>query len=257
MKAREATELGKRVATLVQTGQLDEAYALLSPVLAKRTPFELLRRIGEPLGVGPLEPACSERSPEPVEERSRRVNAFLGRIAADKTEGGWVVIASALEGQLDSDLAGAFDRGRDFIIAADVWYAADILGEGVAGQALVAHFQAALSLLAPWREDANPWVRRAVGVAAHLWAKRSRGAAEHIPQAEALLAFLEPMFGEWDMTAVKGVGWGLKTLGKHYPDLVTDWLAQQVVPSQRRHRALMLRKAITYLSEDQRARVTG
>jgi 3-methyladenine DNA glycosylase AlkD len=238
IKAREATKLGKRVATLVQTGQLDEAYALLSPVLAARTPFDMLRRIGKPVGTGPLEP----------------VNAFLERIAADRTEGGWVVIASALEGQLDRDLAGAFDRGRDFIIAADVWYAADILGEGVAGQALVAHFQPALELLAPWREDASPWVRRAVGVAVHLWAKRSRGGTEHIPQAEALLAFLEPMFEEWDMTAVKGVGWGLKTLGKHYPDLVADWLAQQV---GRRHRTLMLRKAITYLSQDQRARVTG
>jgi hypothetical protein len=53
------------------------------------------------------------------------------------------------------------------------------------------------------------------------------------------------------------VGWGLKTLGRHYPDLVTNWLAEDVRPSQRRHRALMLRKALTYLSEEQRARATG
>jgi hypothetical protein len=62
------------------------------------------------------------------------------------------------------------------------------------------------------------------------------------------------MFEEWEMDAVKGVGWGLKTLGRHYPDLVADWLAQQV---GRRHRALMLRKALTYLSNEQRARATG
>ena len=65
------------------------------------------------------------------------------------------------------------------------------------------------------------------------------------------------MFGEWDVDAVKGVGWGLKTLGKHYPDLVADWLADQVVQRRRRHRTLMLRKALTYLSDEQRARATG
>jgi hypothetical protein len=59
------------------------------------------------------------------------------------------------------------------------------------------------------------------------------------------------------MIAVKGVGWGLKTLGRQYPDLMAGWLAQQIVPAQRRHRALMLRKALTYLSDEQRARALG
>jgi 3-methyladenine DNA glycosylase AlkD len=245
MRAREARELGERVATLVQTGQPDKASALLVPILAERTPFAMLGRIGEAVGAGPLDV----------------VNAFLGRIAAARTEGGWVVIGNALGQQLDRDLTGAFARCRDFIVAGDVWYAADILAERVPGPALVAHFQPSLGLLAPWREDDNHWVRRAVGVGVHFWAKRSRGAAEHgarkrLSRAEALLALLEPMFEEWDMDAVKGVGWGLKTLGRHYPDLVADWLARQVVDRQRRHRALMLRKALTYLSDEQRARVT-
>jgi hypothetical protein len=46
-------------------------------------------------------------------------------------------------------------------------------------------------------------------------------------------------------------------LGKHYPDLLADWLEQQVVPSERRHRVLMLRKALTYLSKEQRDRAMG
>lgn len=241
MKTKEARELGQRVARLVETGQLREAHALLSPVLAQRTPFAMLRRVGEPVGAGPLESA----------------NAFLERVAADKTEGGWVVIASALEMQLDRDLTGAFARCRDFIIAADVWYAADTLGEGVVGRALVEHFQPALGQLAPWREDGNAWVRRAVGTGVHFWAKRSRGAVARAGEAKSLLSFLEPMFEEWDMTAVKGVGWGLKTLGRHYPDLMADWLVQQVVHRQWRHRALMLRKALTYLSDEQRILVAG
>ena len=39
--------------------------------------------------------------------------------------------------------------------------------------------------------------------------------------------------------------------------LNSDWLTQQVVHRQRRHRALMLRKALTYLPDEQRARATG
>ncbi len=186
-------------------------------------------------------------------QRREAVNDFLDLTAVDRTEGGWVVIGAALGVQLERDLDGAFARCRDFIIAGDVWYAADILAERVPGPALVSRFQPALALLAPWREDPDAWVRRAVGVGVHFWAKRSRGAPEQAPQAGRLLVFLGPMFEEWDISAVKGVGWGLKTLGRYYPDLVADWLPAQVA---RPHRALMLNKALTYLSDQGRARAT-
>jgi len=241
MKAQQASELGHRVTALIETGQAAKAYALLTPVLAQRTPFPTLERIGAAVGMG----------------RLATTNAFLERIAAEKTMGGWVVIGGALRTQLERDLAGAFARCLDFVIAADVWYATDILAERVPGPALVTGFQPALSLLTPWRENENRWVRRMVGVTVHFWAKRSRGAPECIAQARTLLAFLEPMFEERNTDAIKGVGWGLKTLGKHYPDLVADWLADQVVYRGRPHRALMLHKATTYLSRKQRARVTG
>lgn len=201
----------------------------------------MLGLVGEAVGAGPLETATT----------------FLEHVAAAGSMGGWVVIGKALGEQLDRDPGGVFVRCRAFIIAADVWYGTDILGERVPGPALVANLTPTLALLAPWREDANRWVRRSVGVAVHFWAKRSRGRAEHAAQAETLLAFVEPMFEEWEIDAVKGVGWGLKTLGRHYPDLVADWLAQQVVQRQRRHRKLTLRKALTFLSDEQRTRATG
>lgn len=241
MKTGEARELGRQIAAQVAEGRTEAGYGLLAPVLAQRTPFRLLGIVGAAVGAGPLAP----------------VNAFLERIAAEGTEGGWVVIGCALGQQLDRDLVGALARCRHYIVAGDVWYAADILGERVPGPALVVDLEPALAHLAPWREDANPWVRRAVGVAVHFWAKRSRGAAELRPCARALLDLLEPMFDEWEMDAAKGVGWGLKTLGKHYPNQVADWLAEDVVPHQRRHRAVMLRKVLTYLSEAQRARAMG
>jgi 3-methyladenine DNA glycosylase AlkD len=238
MKTQEAKELGERIAALVGGGQVVEAYDLLSPILAERTAFNMLRRIGEPVG------ACPQKA----------LDVFLDLVATDRTEGGWVVIQSALEQMLDRDLSGAFERCRDFIVTADVWYAADTLGEGVVGQALVQHFEQALKLLDLWREDDSPWVRRAVGTGVHFWAKRSRGAAELAPQAKTLLDFLEPMWDEWDMDAVKGVGWGLKTMGRNYPDLMAEWLSGQVA---RHHRALMLRKAVMGLSAEQRVRVLG
>ena len=238
MKAGEARQLGSRIAARVDAGELQEAYDLLAPVLVRRTPFEKLGLIGEAVGAG-----------EPVP-----VNAFLERVASEKTEGGWVVIGKALGQQLENDLAGAFERCRGYIIAADVWYGADILGERVPGPALTADFERALALLDPWRTDENVWVRRVVGVAIHFWAKRSRGEEHLAPQAAELVEFLEPLFEEWEMPAVKGIGWGLKTLGRHYPELVVEWLPRQL---QRRHRAVMVRKAVTYLSEEQRTLVRG
>ena len=154
MRVQEATELGKRIATLIQAGHMLQAYTLLAPVLAGRTPFPLLGRIGEAIGTGSLE----------------AVNAFLDHVAVASTEGGWVVIGSALGRQLERNLEGAFARCRAFIVAADAWYAADILGERVPGPALVAHFPSALEQLALWREDGNRWVRRTVGISVHFWA---------------------------------------------------------------------------------------
>jgi hypothetical protein len=241
MNTPQARALGRRIAQVIATGEIERAHNLLAPVLAERTPFPLLGLIGEAVGAEALD----------------EVNAFLDRIASERTEGGWVVIGKALGQQLDRDLAGVFDRCRAYVIAGNIWYCTDILAERVPGPALVAHFEPALNLLIPWSADDSAWVRRAVGVAVHFWAKRSRGLSELRSQAEALLSLLAPMFEEWEMDAVKGVGWGLKTLGRHYPDLVADWLAEEIVPNERRHRALMLRKALTYLSEEQRARAVG
>lgn len=241
MNATQADALGAEIAAWLGRGDLDRACGLLDPVLAERTPFRLLDRIGHAAGSAP----------------SLETNALLERIAAGQTEGGWVVIGSALGARRHRDLDGTLARCRTCIAAAELWYATDILAERVPGPALVTSFERALEILGPWRQDPNRWVRRSVGVAVHFWAKRSRGAPELQVQAGALLEFLDPMFGEWEMDAVKGVGWGLKTLGRTYPDLVAAWLEAQVVQRQRRYRALMLRKAVTYLPDEHRARLAS
>lgn len=238
LNSGEAKSLGREIAVRLREGEQSASLDLLSPVLAQRTPFPILERLGEAIGTSPVD----------------RIDPFLDALAALETEGEWVVIGAALAQRLDRDLAGALGRCRGYVIAADVWYGADILGERVPGPALVRDFDRALAELSPWREDANHWVRRAVGVAVHFWAKRSGGSEELTSRAGDLLAFLEPMFGEWELPAAKGIGWGLKTLGKHYPDLMVGWLPDQL---NRRHRAVVARKAMTYLAEGERSRLNA
>jgi hypothetical protein len=233
MKIQEARDLGDQISALILSSRIEDAYALLSPLLLTRTPFRLLDAIG-------------------AHVRGEAVNAFLDRIGAERTEGGWVVIASALRQQIGGDLAGAFGRCRGYVAAADVWYGTDIFGERVPGPALVTQFDAALVGLAPWREDPDRWIRRMVGVAVHYWTKQAHGAGQYLAQVGALLDLLAPMFTEKDTDVVKGVGWGLKTLGRYYPEPVCDWLVQQ---SARPHRALMMQKATTYFPAELRQRV--
>jgi hypothetical protein len=241
MKISAARTVGQNLASMLHKGEIAKAYTLLEPILSERTPFPALNQIGCAVGECPLELA----------------NALLERIAQEKTMGGWVVIGSALGAQLDREFEAAFSRCRDYIVAADVWYAADILGERLPGPALVDNFDRAVTNLIPWREDPNRWVRRSVGVSVHYWAKKSRGAEILAPCAGELLAFLSPMFSEWELEATKGVAWGLKTLGKYYPQLVSPWLAEKISDPQISYRAVMLRKATTYLPESQKVRILG
>ena len=237
MNRREAEQLGHRMVPTILAGDMEQAYALLAPVLAERTPFQVLGRVGEVIEV----------------ESKKTTDPFLNRIATGHTMGGWVVIGTALGQRLAEHMEGALARCRDYIITADVWYGADSLAERVPGPALLADFDRALALLSSWRKDDNPWVRRAVGVGVHFWAKRSRGATAQRARAKKLLGFLEPLFEEKHKDAVKGIGWGLKTLGRYFPEQVTPWLTIQIHEKSRTCRAVMLRKALTYLPDELKA----
>jgi hypothetical protein len=239
MRISEARIIGKDLTNQVQKGDIDAAQDLLYPILEKRTPFSALNQIGSSLAICPL----------------NYVYNLLDRIAADNYMGGWVVIGSALGAQLGRDFAGTLGRCKMYIITADVWYGADILGERVPGPALLFDFNQALNILTPWREDVSRWVRRSVGVSAHYWAKKSTGSEQHANSASELLGFMTPMFTEWEMDAAKGVGWGLKTLGKYYPDILTRWLVELLSDQQLHFRSIMLRKSITYLPESSKAEI--
>ena len=236
----EARAVGDDLHSLLAQRKLTAAYDHLSPVLTTRTSFRLLDVIGEKIG------DCERQS----------LDLFLDQIAAGKSMGGWVVIASALSQRFPHDLQDAFTHTHDYIISADTWYATDIFGERVPGPALMQDFEHTLALLEPWREEDNHWVRRIIGVAVHFWAKRTRGTANNTDQVRKLLSLLEPLYEEKDTAAVKGIAWGLKTLGRYYPDQVTVWLKEQVLQHGRKARRLMTRKAMTYLPPEHVARIT-
>ncbi|MBT3338169.1 MAG: hypothetical protein HN975_17345 [Anaerolineae bacterium] len=238
MKTKEARQFGNHLATLLSEDNLDEAYAFLEPILAQKMPFRSLDLIGEQLGTVPKD----------------FVDAFTRLIASHKTMGGWVVIASALRKWIPMDMESALARCPELAIPADIWYATDIFGERIPGPSLLADFDKALPLLEQWRFHESRWMRRMVGVAIHFWAKRSKDKPELISRVPELLNFLEPTFEEWNMDAVKGIGWSLKTLGRYYPEITAPWLARQ---KTRRHRAIMMKKAITYFDDEHRSLVLG
>ncbi len=238
---KEAREFGAQLAILVHAGEMAKAMTLLTPILAQRVKFPLLGEIGKIIGEGPLE----------------TTNAFIPHIAATKAEGGWPIIGMALNAQLERDLDGAMERCRGFIIEGDIWYCADILGERVPGPGLLINFQPVLKILKVWRDDENHWVRRTVGIAVHYWTKRAKDTPKAIEQTKQMLNLLEPLFTEREINAVKGIAWGLKTVGRYHPELLTSWLVNDIIPAERQHRAIMLRKALTFLAPEQRQRVTG
>lgn len=231
MKPSEAHELGSSIRGYLQRGEPERGLGLLLPVLQERTPFPILGTIGQEIAAS--EYGCT--------------NTLLELLADTHAEGAWVVIACALKQRLPHDAPRAFVEARQYVIRADIWYAADIFAERVPGPALCNDFHYAIELLSPWREDDNIWIRRMVGVAAHHWAKRARGEGQHTDHVKQVLTFLEPCFSEWEMPAARGIAWGLKTLGRYYPAETAKWLCQQV---GRRHRTLMRKKALTYLPAD-------
>ena len=54
--------------------------------------------------------------------------------------------------------------------------------------------------------------------------------------------------------AAKGIAWGLKTVGRYYPDLVYDWLRKMENKGLPR-RALVPRKAMLYLPDEYKIKI--
>jgi len=237
MKAKEARQLGREIKSQLDAENIEAAYSLIETILLKKTPFRILDLVAEEIAKG----------------ENPNLSEFLEKVASEAYIGSWTIIGGILGNNLAEDLFGSLNQAKEYIIRADVWHACDTIGERVLGPAMVSHFPATLELLRTWRKDPNPWPRRALGVGVHVWAKRSRGEATLTERASKLLDFLQPLFIEASMDAVKGVAWGLKSLGRYYPELLSEWLLIQVPKGG--YRRTMLTKAITYFPEKSKRKI--
>jgi len=204
---------------------------VLNPVLYAKVPFPLLDEMGKLLGTAGRD------------DPSKYFVVFDEIIATDKM-GAYVIVGQALAAFFETELEASIHRAKEIIAKGQKWYVCDILGERVLGQSLVTHFEAALSILEPMTSVEDQWVRRSIGVAVHFFAKRRPEDRERMRRLMALLLLL---IEDKRVSVVKGVGWGLKTIGNYQPKLVEDYL-QEIVKTKRISK-LMLRKATTYLDE--------
>ena len=203
----------------------------LKPVLDAKVPFPLLDEIGKQLGEsGKLD----------------RQSYFLvfDEIIVTEKMGGYVIVGQALAAFLETELEASIDKAKEIITAGKKWYICDIVGERVLGQALVFYFESAVSILERMTSLEEPEVRRSIGIAIHFFAKRR---PEDTDKLGRLLSLLSSLVDDKRVFVVKGVGWGLKTIGKYQPKLVEEYLRDTL--ETKRISKLMLWKATAYLDE--------
>ncbi|MEM2100408.1 MAG: DNA alkylation repair protein [Thermoproteota archaeon] len=230
--------LGEKVSGFILAGDTNTAFQTIKPVLDNKYSFLMLdflgRKIGE-AGIG----------------QPQRFFKVFDLIISYNTMGGFVIASQALISLLENEFERVMRKSREYIVGGDEWYVCDIIGERSLGYALVGYFDKTLPWFERFLEDKNKWVRRSVGVAIHFFSKR---VLDEPDKTRRLLNLIEHHIEEKQVDAVKGIGWGLKTIGKHHPNLLTEFLERQF-KAGRKMPKLMVRKAITYLDEERRLRL--
>lgn len=234
MKKSEALAVADNCILCIENGKINSVWDKLLPVLNERTSFKMLDIIGRKIG----ERILSFRS---------KYLEFFDLLSVKKLMGGYVVIAQALIFLLPENCSECFEKVRKYLIEGDEWYVCDIFGERVLGYAIINHYEKTRTMFQEFVCDDNHWVRRSVGVAAHLFAKRCRGDKRDDKKAAEILELLTPQICERDIRIIKGIGWGLKTLGRYYPELLVPHIKTQI--GSKRVSAVIIRKCTTYLDK--------
>jgi 3-methyladenine DNA glycosylase AlkD len=234
MTKSEILEVADNCIHCIESGQIDRVWDKLLSVLNERTAFQMLDIIGSKLG----ESALSHKS---------KYLEFFDLLSAKKLMGGYVIIAQSLISLLQDDCMECFEKAKEYMIEGDEWYVCDTFGERILGYAMIDHFDKTRSLFQEFVCDDNHWVRRSVGVAAHFFAKRCRDDKRDDRKAAEILELLTPQICERDIRILKGIGWGLKTLGRYYPELLVPYMKTQI--SDKQISAVIIRKCVTYLDE--------
>jgi len=232
LSAKEAMKVATKCINYFEAGNMEELWQTLNPILTTKIPFPQLDRIGLVFG------KAAKSAPLKYIE-------LFDEIQEGNKMGGYIIVGKALSVLLDIDLRLCLSKAREYLIKGDRWYVCDILGERVYGQALLSNFEETLPHLGRFSRDQNRWVKRSVGVAVHSFVKRTPNDNERIKR---LLELLSLQIEEKDNSAIKGIGWGLKTIGKYQPQLLEKYLRTTL--GSKKISKLMLRKAATYLEPE-------
>ncbi|HDM22594.1 MAG: DNA alkylation repair protein [Methanomicrobia archaeon] len=232
MKTGEIRDLGKEVSDMISDDEINRAIEILSPILNTKVSFSKLDLLGKEIGA------------RGYTQAQKFFRAFDEIIDYDAM-GGFVIVSQALIYFLGDKFEEVMEKNREYIIKGDKWYVCDIFGERSLGHALVNYFDKTLPYLKKFLEDNNKWIKRSVGVSIHFFSKRVLNDTE---KTRKLLELLEPHIEEKQRDAVKGIGWGLKTIGKYHPEILFEFLKKQL--HKKKLSKLMLRKALTYLDKD-------
>jgi 3-methyladenine DNA glycosylase AlkD len=224
-----ASNTAERLVEAIDRENQDEFWNIMNPVLDAKVPFPLLDEMGRLLGEAG------------IHDPSKYFGVFDTIIDTDKM-GGYVIVGQALSAFLGTELEASINKATEIVSKGQKWYVCDIVGERVLGQALVDYFESTVPLLKQKSYLKDQEVRRSIGVAVHFFAKRR---PKDVERMEQLLQLLDFMVEDRRVFVVKGVGWGLKTIGKHQPKLVEAFLEKTL--ATKRISKLMLRKATKYL----------
>ena len=107
-------------------------------------------------------------------------------------------------------------------------------------------FNDAEAVRARWSRDGDFWVRRTAMLALLLGLRKgTAGWAEFASYSEAMLE-------EEEFFIRKAIGWVLREVSKHSPELVAEWLRRAAIAS-----AVTMREAIKYLPDEDRLMLTS
>lgn len=147
--------------------------------------------------------------------------AIAEKLVAHNAMGGYVIAANILENHLTANREMAWKLCVDYLIRGNEWYTCDILAERVFGQSLLQEFEATVAFLETCQQHNNHWVKRSVGIAVHLAAKRPITPA----QADRLMQLCMKQAHIKSLHVKKGCGWGIETIAKFFPEVAENYRA--------------------------------
>ncbi|KYC51796.1 MAG: DNA alkylation repair enzyme [Candidatus Methanofastidiosum methylothiophilum] len=212
----------------------------LKPILDSKCSFSKLDIIGKRIGYN------LKDFPELV------VKGFDILIQYNKM-GSYVISSQGLTELLPENIDLVMEKSKEYILFGDKWYVCDIIGERSIGKSLVDYFDITLPWIERFLGDESNWIKRTAGVSIHFFNKRVINEKE---RTLLLLNILEPHIEEKQIDAVKGIGWGLKTIGKYHPDMLTSFLLKQLNMNKKISK-ILLRKALTYLPVEKREEIVS